>query len=242
MLGDAPMNESDADKNRPASDFAETIAFLKTSPRYFEGLSENNLQVQFDALPSSVRRLILNLATLEWTEVINLMQQVGIDDRSELDSIRPLVEHFRPLATTAFERMKTRSELRKEYGGIDALRARHLFEMQLGVPVLHLQFLDEDEKVLFESREITPDAMANALGIMVAVAQSFELCRRRKLTPPKSVRENVKDGLTEFLGVVRRIATTLDIPERDLVDALSVSNPPETEVIPQPEQERVKGK
>jgi hypothetical protein len=95
--------------------------------------------------------------------------------------------------------------------------------MQLGEPILHLQYLDENEKVLFESREMTANTIGSAVGMMIAVAQSFELCQERRIALRRSVRRYVAEGLTELIGVVRRIAIALDIPESELLDGLSGS-------------------
>src|SRR5579864_2985468 len=146
------MTDSPAVQKRPVADFVETIAFLKASPGYIEGLSEENLRAKFNSLPRPVRRLIMNFAIKEWPDVSALMERLGVQDQPGLDSIRRLVERFKTVASTQFEDMKTRAEFRKEYAGIDSIKAQYLFEMSIGIPVLHLKFLDEDGEVLFESR------------------------------------------------------------------------------------------
>lgn len=231
------MTNSAPDRGDPASDVAETIAFLKASPDYIEGLSEGNLRAKLKTLPRTVRRLIVSLVGVEWSDAIGLIQKLGVGDLQDLDLIRPLVERFKPLAPL-FDQIKARAEFQKEYPGIEGIRPQHLFEMSIGVPILRLQFLDKDAKVLFEFREPTPDMTNNALGIMVAVAQSFELCRERKLTLQSSLIQHVKDGLTNLLREVRRVAVALNIPEDELFENLSGAHSSQR---PDVEEENLKG-
>ena len=223
------MTETVEEQSIPANDYAATIAFLKEFPHYVQQLSRGDIQEKFRALPGPVRRLLFNLAGTEWPEALTKLRRLGVGDEHGLESIRPLVEHFRPLASTLFEDVRTRAAIAKDYSGIDAIRPRYLFELQLRTPILHLQFLGEDEKILFESREVTADSMLTAVGIMSAVAQSFELCRERNLPLRRSVTDQVRVGLIELVEEIGRIATALNISEKELFEDSSRSNPPEGE-------------
>jgi hypothetical protein len=210
------MSESALPQNRPATDFAETVAFLKKSPNFVEELSEENLRSKLEGLPRPIRRLILNLSTVDWSEAVDGLNKVGVRDQQGFELIRPLVERFRPVASKLFVAMQARKALRKEYAGVDGIRAMYLFEMTLGTPILHLTFLDTDDKVLFESRETTLGILSNAVAIMNAVAHSYELSRERNLPAESSQIKFVKQGLASLLESVRLIATTLNIPESEL--------------------------
>lgn len=212
-------------QNTPATDTAKTIAFLKESPHFIEELSDENLEAKLAALPTSVRRLILNLSTVEWSDAVEGLQKAGVDDQQGLKLVQPLVERFRPVASKLFLAMRARRELRKEYAGISALRAGYLFEMQAGVPILHLTFLDKDDNTLFESRETTEGMLSNVAAIMAAIANSFELCQERNLLTRDSQIKLVKENLTSLLEEIGRIATALNIPVKEL---LSGYNPPES--------------
>jgi hypothetical protein len=218
------MTDSAPDQNTPTSDVANTIAFLKASPHFIEELSEENLGLKLEALPKPVRRLILNLSTVEWSDAVDSLQKAGVHDQQGLELIRPLVDRFRPIASKLFLAIQARRELRREYAGVGGMRAMYLFEMQLGTPILHLTFLDKDDKTLFESRETTPGMLSNVVAIMAAITRSFELCRERNLPAQSSQIEWVNENLTSLLEAVRRIAIALNIPEKDL---LAGSNSPE---------------
>ena len=208
---------TDPAPNTPKSDTAETIAFLKEFPHFIEELSDENLGAKLQALPKPVRRLILNLSTAEWSNAVDGLQKAGVDDRQGLELIRPLVDRFRPIAGKLFLALQARKELRREYAGVSGMRAMYLFEMQLGTPILHLTFLDKEDKTLFESRETTPGMLSNVVAIMSAVARSFDLCRERNLPAQSFQIEWVKENLTSLLEDVKRIAVALNIPEKELL-------------------------
>ena len=164
---------------------------------------------------------------MKWPDAVEQMQRFGIRDEQGLDSIRPLVERFKSIAIN----LNRQKSIRKQYSGIGALQALFLFEMQLGEPVLHLQFLDENEEVLFESRELTANTMGTAVAMLNAIAQSFELANKRKLALRSSMKRYVAEGLSDILEQITRIAVALDIPQQALLDSSSEPKSSESESL-----------
>jgi hypothetical protein len=148
--------------------------------------------------------------------------------------IRPLLERFKPFAITLSDRFKMREEFEKEFAGVAAIRPRLFLELTTGIPVLHLQFLGEENEMLFESRETAAGMMSNALGITVAVARSIELCQKRQIKLPKSLREHMKESLVSLLGEIKRIATAMNIDDEALLHALSGPVPADEQSIESP--------
>src|ERR1700685_4693801 len=99
------MSASTVKENPVQRDVIATVRFLKDSPDFIEKLSKDNLEAKFDSLPTPVQTVIGNLGGEDWDIVVGVLDRAGLDGKQVGESLRPLLEGFKPLASKVSAQM-----------------------------------------------------------------------------------------------------------------------------------------